>query len=425
MLDRADPRAVQRRVVNVLAAAQVAGGIGIGAAVSVGALLALDLSGSAAWSGIASTCTTLGAAAAAVPLARFAVARGRRTALSTGWSVSAAGAALAVVAAVVRSFPLFLVALLLLGAGHAANLQARFAATDLAQPETRARALGLVVWATTVGAVAGPNLTRPGAEVAGLVGVPALAGPLLLTAVAAVVAAGVLALALRPDPLLMARAVVAPEVDGNVDGELAGEPGAVPAARRSALEVISASPAAVAGLAGLVTGHGVMVAVMALTPVHLHDAGAGLTLIGLTISLHIAGMFALSPLAGWLADRHGRRTGLWTGYALLATAALVTAGAGHSTVLVTAGLVVLGLGWSFTTIAASAQIAEAVPVADRPRVQGTADLFMNLSGAVAGVLGGVLVALVGYHGLSLVAALAVLPAAMVLARARPALPARA
>ena len=425
MLDRADPRAVQRRVVNVLAAAQVAGGIGIGAAVSVGALLALDLSGSAAWSGIASTCTTLGAAAAAVPLARFAVARGRRTALSTGWSVSAAGAALAVVAAVVRSFPLFLVALLLLGAGHAANLQARFAATDLAQPETRARALGLVVWATTVGAVAGPNLTRPGAEVAGLVGVPALAGPLLLTAVAAVVAAGVLALALRPDPLLMARAVVAPEVDGNVDGELAGEPGAVPAARRSALEVISASPAAVAGLAGLVTGHGVMVAVMALTPVHLHDAGADLTLIGLTISLHIAGMFALSPLAGWLADRHGRRTGLWTGYALLATAALVTAGAGHSTVLVTAGLVVLGLGWSFTTIAASAQIAEAVPVADRPRVQGTADLFMNLSGAVAGVLGGVLVALVGYHGLSLVAALAVLPAAMVLARARPALPARA
>ncbi len=147
--------------------------------------------------------------------------------------------------------------------------------------------------------------------------------------------------------------------------------------------------------------------------------------IGLTISLHIAGMFALSPLAGWLADRHGRRTGLWTGYALLATAALITASAGHSTVLVTAGLVVLGLGWSFTTIAASAQIAEAVPVTDRPRVQGTADLFMNLSGAVAGGLGGVLVALVGYHGLSLIAALAVLPAAAVLARARPALPVRA
>src|SRR5919202_7022432 len=194
VLDRRDPRAVQRRVVPVLAVAQVAGGIGIGAAVSVGALLALDLSGSAAWSGMASTATTLGAASAAVPLARLAVGRGRRVALSTGWFVSAAGAALAVLAAVVRSFPLLIVAMVLLGVGNASNLQARFAATDLAEPGTRARSLGLVVWATTVGAVAGPNLTRPGAEVAGLVGVPALAGPLLLTAVAAAVAAGVLVL---------------------------------------------------------------------------------------------------------------------------------------------------------------------------------------------------------------------------------------
>ena len=414
MLDRRDPRAVQRRVVPVLATAQVAGGISIGAAVSVGALLALDLSGSAAWSGIASTCTTLGAAAAAVPLTRLAVARGRRVALSTGWLAAAGGASLAVLAAVVRSFPLFLLALVVLGIGNAANLQARFAATDLADPATRARSLGLVVWATTVGAVAGPNLTLPGAEVAGVVGIPALAGPLLLTAVAAVLAAGVLVVALRPDPLLTARAA------------LAADPVGGPAvARRGALAVIAASPAAVAGLAGLVTGHGVMVAVMSLTPVHLHEAGASLTLIGLTISLHIAGMFAFSPVVGWLADRRGRGPVLWTGYALLALAALVTAGAGHSTGLVTAGLVVLGLGWSFTVIAASAQIADAVPLADRPHVQGTADLCMNLSGAVAGVLGGVLVALIGYHGLSLVAALAVLPAAAVLARAGRAVPAPA
>src|SRR5919202_2381132 len=209
VLDRRDPRAVQRRVVPVLAVAQVAGGIGIGAAVSVGALLALDLSGSPAWSGIASTCTPLGAAAAAVPLARLAVGRGRRPALATGWIVAAAGASLAVLAAVVRSFPLLIVAMVLLGVGNAANLQARFAATDLADPGARARSLGLVVWATTVGAVAGPNLTRPGAVLAGAVGVPALAGPLLVTTVASMAAAGVLAVALRPDPLLTARAVSA------------------------------------------------------------------------------------------------------------------------------------------------------------------------------------------------------------------------
>src|SRR4051812_35494840 len=197
---------VQRRVVAVLGAAQVAGGVGIGAAVSVGALLALDLTGSAAWAGIASTGTTLGAALAAVPLARLAVARGRRLALSGGWLLAAGGAALAVVAASARSFPLYLVALVFLGVGSAANLQARFAATDLAPQATRARSLGLVVWATTVGAVAGPNLTRPGAALAGVVGVPPLAGPLLLCSAFALLAALVLLVALRPDPLLTARA---------------------------------------------------------------------------------------------------------------------------------------------------------------------------------------------------------------------------
>jgi MFS family permease len=154
--------------------------------------------------------------------------------------------------------------------------------------------------------------------------------------------------------------------------------------------------------------------------VHLHAAGASLTVIGLTISLHIAGMYALSPVAGWLADTRGRRTGLWTGYVLLATAALLTAGAGHSALVVTVGLVVLGLGWSFTTIAASAQIADAVAVPDRPRVQGTADLCMSLAGAAGGGVAGLIVSVAGYHGLSLVAALAVFPAAAILVRTRPA-----
>ncbi len=404
----AERRAVQRRVMPVLGAAQVAGGVGVGAAVSVGALLALDLSGSTAWAGIASTCTTLGAAAAAVPLARLALARGRRVALSAGWGVSAAGASLAVLAAVVGSFALLLLALVLLGVGSAASLQSRFAATDLAPPDTRARSLALVVWATTIGAVAGPNLTRPGAGLADAVGVPALAGPLMITAGAAVVAAALLVVGLRPDPLLLARRHA-----------LATAPADGPAAdRRGALTVIRASPAAAAGLVGLVTGHGVMVAVMSLTPVHLQHEGASLTVIGLAISLHIAGMFALSPVVGWLADRWGRRPALWIGYALLVVATVVTASAGHSTGLVTAGLVVLGLGWSFTTIAASATIADAVAVAERPRVQGTADLCMNLSGAAGGLLGGVLVALIGYAGLSLVAAAAVVPAAVVLALAR-------
>ncbi|HTI20142.1 MAG TPA: MFS transporter, partial [Kutzneria sp.] len=149
----------QRRTLAVLVAAQITGSIGIGASVSVGAVLAADLSGSAAWSGSASTMTTLGAAVWALPLARVAAARGRRLALSLGWTVSMLGALLVILAASVHSFPLTLPAMLLMGAGTAANLQSRFAATDLADPRHRGRSLSLVVWSSTIGAVGGPNLT--------------------------------------------------------------------------------------------------------------------------------------------------------------------------------------------------------------------------------------------------------------------------
>jgi MFS family permease len=402
----------QRRTVAVLSAAQVIGGIGVGASVSVGALLAEDLSGSAAWSGMAATLTTLGAAAAAVPLAWLADRSGRRVALSTGWALAGCGAGVAVAAALVGSFPVFLVALLLMGAGNAATLQSRFAATDLAPASSRGRALGLVVWATTVGAVAGPNLTRPGAAVADAVGIPLLSGPFVFSAVAAVLAVVVLAVALRPDPLLTARRLKARQLTRSEPVNDAASAVTQPSAAPRAVATIRASPQASAAIASIVTAHAVMVAVMAMTPVHMNGHGAGLTVIGLTISLHIAGMYALSPIVGWFADRRGRTPTVLAGLALLLVATGVTATAAQSTARITLGLILLGLGWSFTTVAASTQLADAVPVAERPRVQGTSDLLMNLAGATAGALSGGLVTTIGYAGLSLAAAVAVIPAAI-------------
>jgi predicted MFS family arabinose efflux permease len=302
------------------------------------------------------------------------------------------------------SFTLLLPALLLMGAGNAANLQSRFAATDLAPAARRGRSLALVVWSTTAGAVAGPNLTRPGAALARALGIPELSGPFVFSAAAALAAAGVLTLALRPDPLLTAQALGTPS----------GPPG-LPLPSRSAapgaLAAIRSSPRAASAVAAIVTSHAVMVAVMAMTPVHMHGDGASLTVIGLTISLHIAGMYALAPVAGWLADRAGRGPAILTGQALLITATLVTATAGHSSTHITTGLILLGLGWSFSTVAASTQLAESVPAADRPTVQGTCDLLMNLAAASAGAISGILVTSIGFTGLSLVAAAAVLPAA--------------
>jgi MFS family permease len=397
--------ATHRRTLVVLSAVQVVGGIGIGASVSVGALLAEDLSGSAALSGMAATLTTLGAALWALPLAAAAQRHGRRIALTTGWLLAAVGAAATVLAAMAESFALLLPALLLIGAGNAANLQSRFAATDLAPAASRARSLGLVVWSTTLGAVAGPNLTHPGAALARTLGIPELSGPFVFSAVTALIAALVLTLALRPDPLLTAR-----EIDVLARAS-EPTPAALPVPAFAGFVALWSAPRARTALIAIVTGHAVMVSVMAMTPVHMHGHGASLTVIGLTISLHIAGMFALSPVAGWVADLHGRTPTILIGLTLLLTATLITATAGDSSPQISVGLILLGLGWSFSTIAASTQLAESVPTADRPKVQGTSDLVMNLAAATAGALSGFVVSGIGFSGLSLLAAVAVLPAA--------------
>ena len=176
-----DPQRVQRRTVWVLSSAQLLSGIGNGASLSVGSLLAVQLSGSNAWAGSVTTTMTLGAAAAALPLAGLAGRRGRRASLVTGLLAAMAGALLVIVSTVTGSFPVLLLAAAFLGLGTAANLQARFAAVDLAEPEHRGRSLAIVVWAVTVGAVAGPNLIRPGALVGEALGLPALAGPFVFS----------------------------------------------------------------------------------------------------------------------------------------------------------------------------------------------------------------------------------------------------
>ncbi|MET1051498.1 MAG: MFS transporter [Mycetocola sp.] len=380
----ADLAALQRRTVWLLSLGQVLGGFAIGATLSLGALLAADISGSDAWSGMAATMSTLGAAVAAIPLARLAVRRGRRVALSSGALVSATGAALTIVAASVRSFPLLLLALALIGTGSAVGLQARFAATDLASDRTRGRDLSFVVWATTLGAVVGPNLLEPGDAVGRIFGLVPLTGPFLFGITAQVLAAGVYLIALRPDPLLTARAV-----GSGTD-----------AAAKPAIAAHESRPRERFAIVTVALSHATMVAVMSMTPVHLLHHGATLTIIGLTISLHVAGMFALSPVFGILADRLGRMPVILLGQGLLAAALVTIAFGSEQAPAVTVGLILLGLGWSASTVAGSALVTESTAPLRRPRVQGITDTLMNLSGAAGGALAGPTLALIGFNGLA-------------------------
>lgn len=380
-------RPLQRRVIGILIVGQVLGGIGLGATLSLGALLAAHLSGSNAWSGMAATMSTLGAALVAVPLARLAQARGRRRSLAAGAVVAACGAALAITAASVGSFALLLLALAMLGVGSAANLQARFAATDLASPRFRARDLSIVVWSTTIGAVLGPNLFGPGEVVGAALRLPSMTGAFVFSAVATLGAAVVYTIGLRPDPLLTALST------RNVAANAAPP--------RGGLAILRANSAARYAVTVIALSQGTMVALMSMAPVQLMMQGATLTIVGLTISLHVAGMYALSPVFGWLADRWGRTPVVLAGQALLLGAlALFWLGADSRAAMVV-GLILLGLGWSASVVAGSALVAEAVPTTERAALQGFSDLSMNAAGALCGASAGLVLGAVGYSGLGL------------------------
>ncbi|MDG4802219.1 MFS transporter [Micromonospora sp. WMMD980] len=403
-----DVAGIQRRTLRLLFLTQIVGGVGVAIGISVGALLAARVAGTAL-AGLAQSAAVVGAALLAVPVTRLMSARGRRPGLVLAYLVGAVGGALVVVAVVTERVPLLFVGMLLFGGGTAANLQARYTAVDLAEPARRGRQLSLVVWATTIGSVAAPNFAALADDVTHGWGLPLLAGPFLVSAVAFTVAAGVLLAMLRPDPLLTARRLAA--------AEPAPAAGPAPSVTRrggmvAAWRTVRRRPAARLGIAAVAVGHLVMVAVMSMTPVHLdewHSDADLLRVVGAVLSLHIAGMYAFSPVVGWLTDRLGRRPVILGGVAFLLAACAVAGAAGHRTPALSVGLALLGLGWSGTMVAGSTLLSESVPTADRPGVQGLSDLLMGLAGAGAAAVSGFVMRAVGYPTLTLLAAIAVVP----------------
>ncbi|MGW1785224.1 MFS transporter [Streptomyces sp. NPDC002143] len=396
--------ALRRRTTAVLVASQILGGLGVATGIALATVLARQISGTDALSGLAPTATVTGTAVLSMPMAALMTARGRRPGLVLAYLVGALGAGVVVVAARAGSFPLLLCGLAAFGAASSANLQARFAAADLAEPHHRARAISNVVWATTLGAVLGPNIAAPaGRSVTGL-GIPTTAGPFLWAAGIFVIAAVVVGVLLRPDPLLTARAL-APEEERSPEAR----------SLRAGLTAVAASPRARLALVTVTVSHTAMVSVMSMTPVDLAHHGAGIDLIGLVISGHIAGMYAFAPLMGRLADRVGRLSVAGLSAGLLAVALFLAGTAGDSHGQIAAGLFVLGLGWSAGLVSGSALLTDAVPQSARAAAQGLSDLAMNTSAGVGGAIAGLVVAQASYAWLNLATAGLLVPlAALVL-----------
>ncbi|MEX1142806.1 MAG: MFS transporter [Thermoleophilaceae bacterium] len=369
--------ALQRRTLRVLAAAQVLSGCAFFLGIAVAALLARDVSGQEALSGVPLALGVISAALAAVPLSSWMARVGRRPGLVAGHLIAGSGSAVVVAAAAAGSFALLCAGMAAFGIGNAANLLARYAATDLAPAERRARAISVVLLATAAGAILGPNLAAQTEPVGDWLGVSDSAAPFAVAVVLYALAAGTLAILLRPDPLLSAR-------------KLDAVTSAVGTGAFHALRTLPNWPAlALTGVTAMAIGNVAMVAVMTMTPVHMEDAGQSLSAVGVVISLHVAGMYLPSPISGVLADRYGRLPVLAAGGAMLIAAGLCSGLApGDHTPLVAVALILLGIGWNFGLVGGSALITDAVAPEQRPQTQGAADLVMGMTGATGSLMAG-------------------------------------
>ena len=384
--------ALQQRVIRTLASAQVLNGIGIAGTVAAGSLLVSSITDSETLAGLAQTSGVLGAAALALPLARLTAKGGRRLALSVGYTSGVFGSICAILGGSHRNLFLMLVGAFLIGAASAAGYQARFAAIDLATQETRAKQLSFVVWGSTIGAVAGPNLMDPAGNLAEAFNLPRLVGPYLISATTLFFAVIVIQIFLRPDPYLTAeKQASVKQTKGST---------------KAALSHIRSNPNAFFAISAIAIGHLAMVSVMVMTPVHMKHVEVSLRIIGFVISVHVLGMYAFSPLVGSLSDRLGRVRVIQIGLVFLVLSTIVAGTTeANNAYQLGVGLFLLGLGWSCTLIGGSAFLSESVSLEMRPASQGASDLVMNLAGAGGGALAGVIIGTMSYGWLCLFAAI--------------------
>jgi len=385
-----------------LFAAQVGGSTGFSMTLAVGAIMAAAITGTNTWSGLPVAVSSLGAALASWPLSRLMTRLGRRReGLALGYTLAVVGAALGIAGMLMRSFTLFLAGMTLFGAGSTSNLLARYAAADVSPGSQRGRAMGLIVWGSTVGAIIGPNLMVPAARLGALMGISGVASSFLISVTAFGTAAVLIQLLLRPDPLAVARRMA------QLEARSAPAPPHVRAVRPS--REIFREPRVIMALAAMTTGQLVMIGTTSTAPLYLHDQGHHATVIGLSVSIHLGGMYIGSPLSGWLCDRFGRLPMIALGGGILLVAlAIAGLAPGSAGGVVMLGLFLNGIGWNLAFVSGSALLTDALSPDERTSIQGLADLATGLMGALGSALGGMILGTLGFAMLNALFAMTLL-----------------
>lgn len=376
-------------VSSLVAAAQVA-------SFTLLPIIAADLSGSESAAGIPSTMGLLFRAIAAYPLGWLMGRTGRRIGLTVGLIIGLTGTALSAWAIGADTFWIFALGAGFSGVARGAADLSRYAAAEVSTIDRRAKVIGWIVFAGTIGALAGPLLVAPAVTLAAAAGLVPDSGPFWAASIVLAISVVLTFALLRPDPLDVSRQMDELGIDGDLP--------AADTPVRSMSELFKGWNVRL-GMAAITIGQLVMVMIMVITPLHMNHTGHGTGAISIVILAHQLGMFGFSWGTGWLIDRLGSAAVIIAGAGILVVASLIS-----PQVISVAGLSIalflLGLGWNFCFVAGSALLASGLGAVERTRVQGFSDTWSSAASALGSLSTGPLFAagqmlLVGSVGLAL------------------------
>ncbi|MCP5095657.1 MAG: MFS transporter [Chloroflexi bacterium] len=379
-------RAAQQRITAALFVSQSLFSAAIIASFTLMPILATSLSGRESAAGIPGTLSLIGRAAAAYPMGWLMDRAGRRLGLTLGFGFAALGSGIAIVSIMGSSFIGFCIGALFAGFGRSSSEQARYVAAEVSPTDRRAKVVGLIVFAGTIGAVGGPLIVAPSGQFIERFGLLADTGPFVAATVFYLIALLIAFLFLRPDPLTIGRSLAVEEETDEPEGE------------ERPLRQIFARPLVQLAIAAMVIGQLVMVLLMTITPLHMNHNGHGIQAISWVIMAHTLGMFGLSGVTGWLIDRYGRILTIVIGALILIISSILTPLSVEAPSFVmdlinaivrtpiSAGvpplamsLFLLGLGWNFCFIAGSSLLSDALASHERGRVQGVGEMLVALA----------------------------------------------
>lgn len=372
---------VRRRIVGALFLTQSLLSAAIIAAFTVTPIIAAQLGGGDSAAGLPSTVNLVGRAVMAYPAGWLLDRLGRRLGLSIGYLVGVAGFAVAAWSIVQGSFIGLLAGTALFGGSRGAAEQSRYVAAEIYPASRQSKVIGLVVFAGTIGAIVGPLLTAPSTARAEAAGLDPLSGPFILAAILLFLAALVLFIFLRPDPLRIGRQITDEEQKASGEAPMAARP----------LRQIFGRALPVLAVAAMVIGQVVMVMLMVITPLYMNHHDHNAQAISWVIMAHTLGMYGLSGLTGWLIERAGRRIMIVAGSAILVVASILSP-VSTGVPLLAVALFLLGLGWNFTFVAGSSLLSAQLVTSERGRAQGAGEVAVALGAGLGSLVSGLIFA---------------------------------